>query len=602
MKGVGKQYGLAIFTIQDIILPKQNNDLYQVQWKRGAHEGFTEKVVSNDGIAFFGNKYRFNVTFYFTNKKNYKPKILEIKIFVYKNGIGTNRKVLGKLFIDLTNYISNNRPETASFLLESPHRKKTTLNMIILVKLVDSFSALTSSLETNASLSSISDATMLTSDRESSWDVSSILSSEDESRIKKFFKTREESKKQYECSLQNFIKDASQKKTLRSKYKNQETKLPPLINELSKTEVSPTQKINSFLFPNIQNKAHAKKSKSGTFLTFQAVTNLLNLILSYSWDRTPIHIDPYPKASSVMYGFLLYTKILNEYAINESFFKSLSQTFFDELDKQKFIFNCSKSDNFLVLIHFLALLNIPSGFDARRLAIFNSNIFEKAKQSFYEFVSSLIDTNMHLFIEKLFQPKFDVNKILELFHMEFSNISQRENFNQEILNYVIEYAIILLDFNLLNYLINHPDICTFSNSMAWNSLVTSISTSNQKIEFKLFREANSILMMAQSVCTTPTICKEIAPNLPKEVILKLLKNQKTDEFLLEPNNTKIYEEFYEKELHEECHSLKPPNFDAIGEIVSIINTKKWNMQTFTERDYSNFPFLQTIFPSELNGS
>ncbi|OHS94760.1 hypothetical protein TRFO_10929 [Tritrichomonas foetus] len=585
----GKQAGLVIFTIHSLIIPHNNSDIYQIEWKRGDNKGYTEKLIPQDSAVLFEKRFRCNATFYISSDLKARPKILTIKALRF-DASNNKPKIIGKLYLDITIFLPASGPLTSTFTLDSPHKKKPTINMTTEVKIMDSMAAIKSSLATDPSFSSLSEATSLTEDHESEWDLSSAASDETNEMIKSFFNEQHQKKEKYDLDLKNFMREHAKKNVRKAALKSPPVKKRDRAFSDSEND---GKMLNAF-FASQEKRSKNRSKFSGVFLTYQTALNLTKFVLSYSWCQSPVFkTNEFPKPASAIYASLIHTQLLNSSAMSDSYFEPISDVFFKILNEKKVVQNGTIQDNFIVLVHLIALLNIPRHFDINRLTFFNTKLYELAQQSFLELIENFIE-NFEEFFAEISKMDFDVEKVIQIFSKELQQINQITDFPKYFIDYLIKHLICSIDSKLVDSMIQNPIFCTFSNAMRWNSLITMM-TNELKVDFPMFKQANSVIMMSQGICNEPQLCEEVAYNLPKNAILKILKNQAPDEFIFQANNTLNFIDYYLDDCKTECNCFNAPNFEGLGEMVSLINTSQWKFIKFSDQDLSNFSFLKEIF-------
>lgn len=687
-----KRTALVFFTVHYVELPSSSEDLYQIEYKRGNHKGCSEKMLPEDNIVLFDKRFRFQSTFYCNKENNYRPKLLNLKVlrFSINSGNFKKPKLFGKVTIDLSNYLSSDCPLSSRYPLESAHKQKSTIAITTSIKFYTNSSELHEFIEadTNSSLTSISDATGLTSDHDTSWDVSTFTPSQDSSSSRpelgsSILKTASSGSKrnlqEFEVSDQQRIENMEKRRELFNQ-KQQERS----TDESHDSEEMGLSKLDSFIISSGQIDSFGKeKRKSHRHYLFQSSLTILKSALSYPWSKTPVKITTtiqhenneneivpsYPTPSSAIFGVVLYTQMLKKNAFSNIYFDSLLTSFFYKLKERKFVFQCTQTDYFNVLIHLVALFRNETKtkyniFTKEEESDTNSddtssdndihgkdinapplsptitiNLFGKSRfKSFYRQLKSLtkdafvslcfkLSDKFDSTIRKMTNPDFDPGVIIDEFRKCYSEILSMGNMESEIIDIISQYTVMALDSHIVDYLLNYPNLCVLTNTMAWNYLITLIEGELPLLKLTLFKEASLLLNLSQKICENPAAIQEFAPHLPKYAAYKILLNQVPCEYVSTPPDPHEFYTQYSDQIREEVKSLRHtstesssesmsskedfekepinlpakmplPAFNKLRKMIAAIDTSNWKKTSFNENDRMKFSFVNEIFPVE----
>ncbi|KAK8878629.1 hypothetical protein M9Y10_005409 [Tritrichomonas musculus] len=387
-------------------------------------------------------------------------------------------------------------------------------------------------------------------------------------------------------------------------------------------------------------------------------------------DEIPLYtLVSYPKPSSAIFAVILHTQFLQKNVYGGVYFDSLVDSFFKTIESHKFVNGCTPVDVFYVFTHLLALLeketvrkdssfykkenenkdndNTPNDNKNNNnytghlaSTISNFELHEVDKDRYFMFYNRLanitIDSFSHLcehlvegfnpYITDIFNPGNDPNNIIEGFVKCFSFISAKKSVEKEILIIAEDYINLIIDAILVDRLIKERKLCTLSNAIQWNYLITSLEAEVPICKLTLFKEIGSVIMMSKNICQSPIECDEIAPHLPKLIVYTILRNLTTCEYMPELPDPSSFFRFYKNdiasmsldymlttsdnylttsdrmtvdEINEKNIVLptefKAPKFDRFEDIIASINTSNWKDIHFTEKEQMDFSFVETIF-------
>lgn len=662
------------FTIQTLELGESFDDPFQIEWKRGDSTGMTERVYPNtDKQVIFSKSFRTKTTMYIKKKNNtVRPKFLNLTVCRYLDG--TNRKVFGKMDLDVTSYYNKSQSQAVRVEVESLHSKKSYLNMSVTANPIDKHKA---KVQETDNLDSVSEAIQLTTDKQDEWDVSETITAEGRQKINSFFMQRQADKEQAHAMLDSFLMAPNTRRTHTNSTKQNPTASADFL--VGSTTTSP----NSFLSkpPKVHKHHHVERTTSavlvkrsppvaGSTPTFQLnapkesdtetdnepatdteITlseyvgkpeeneeneepnesepvqeshhapipvppkkepipevpapapkpvqpsvnpkNLLRSVLNKHWCIAPIMPDVFPKASAAIYAAILYSKILEPNVVDQATFDTVKTDFVHRYKISVIIERGLEIDKFIVTLYLLSLLSKTTDADQNRL---------------HAFMDALIDVckyQLECVIDKLYQPftnaglqmiagVIENDMGLAQISSSYLQISNGLMTTEYIKSFLMERTVIAFDGFLVRTLASSATACTFGNAAIWGSLMTMLSD-DLKVEFKLFREALSVLTMAMGICAQPEDREAFWPNLPPSVVCQLIVNQKPDDMMPIQNDPTAFIKYYELDVNDLKIEVDTDYKGDFSELICNVDTSHWQDITFDEDTMTGFSYLQNYF-------
>lgn len=573
---------LVIFTLHQLTLGKPDEALMSIEWKCSGHSGTTERVFATDGILSFEKLFRFRSKLRKTKSGYYEPKYLKFKVCRFYSDKPT--KIFGRAEVDLRGYLLDAPPLTSDVVLDSPHKDDSSLAFTLCVKRIKN---LDTNIDPVSTLTSESEAFQLTQDKTSSWDVSESLSPED---LKLFQETRINREKAIQYNLDEFAKAEAKPRRKRRK----SFKVMPGV--LDKRAEENARDLADFFTSSKTDRESDRAKSVGMYLSQQEAMNMFKVITHFKWSGSPLQQDPVCLPASVFYAAFLRCSCFDVKLLSNFYFPRVIDTFFRCYEQKEFMLNCSHYDIVLNSIHLCALLKLPppTDFDERRIRETNERLYRIIVEQFSQLVEILCE-DIGTFIQQLFVPNFDQSNCLYDFSHIFLNISHVD-VPGDVWSLVIDRCSEVIDARFVEALLDRPKLCTFTNGSLLNSFVTLVEAEHPKCRLTKFREANSALMMAQTLRKNPSECDSICPNLPKSVVLKLLMNQEPDELMPILDDNVVFEQYFRSKIQNDTQTLISPvkewNFKAI---IDKLDVTGWRTVSIPTAAFAEMSFLSDFF-------
>ena len=578
---------LVVLTIHQLTMPKPEEALMSIEWKCASHAGMTERVFATEGSVFFEKLFRFQTKFRRSKSNERAPKYLKFKVCRYYPD--QTSKIFGRAEVDLVPYSIDGAPVTTSVVLDSPHQQKSSVMITVCLKRMKGAKAVRANASSEVTLTSESEAFHLTQDRTSSWDVSDSVSPED---LHVFLDKRAAHEKDLQYSLEEFEKTESVKRRRKRRKTFKVQKNGPLLDK----EAEENARNLAEFFNSSRNRDSDRTKSVGMYLSHQEAMNMMKQITHFKWCQSPLEQDPVCVPAAIFYASFLRCSCFDVKLVSNIYFPRIMDTFFGCYEEKEFAQNCTHFDCVVNSLHLCALLRLapPVPFDEQRLELTNQRLHGIVIDQFSTLVEILCEP-VGEFIDQLFVANFDQSHCLYDFSHIFLNISQKD-IPGSVWELVIRRCSQVIDARFVQALLDRPTFNTFMNACLLNSFVTLVEAEHPKCKLTKFRQANSVLMMAQTLRQTPGECDVICPDLPKAVVLKLLKNQVPDEMQPILNDNMLFEQHFRAIIQSESADLLPPvNTDDFKLIVNELDVSKWRTVPIPDDAFATMSFLHDFF-------
>lgn len=588
------------FTINNIKLPVKYSSPFLVEWTRGEQNGSTHIQFQLDDCSInFEKRYKCDINLYISKKdEKLREKFVEFKVL---RQIGTENKIYGKCRIDITRFYGIDSPKMQTYKLESPRKELSFITLFFKLDILENdFKRSPSGNLTDASLTSISEATALPSEHISEWDISDITTQEQKVEIETFF-TNLNNNRTNVPSLATFKKPDKEKvlplaqtRQRSGSYIERKGKKTRLFDtKKSESNEATSDRLSKFLNarasePHKESAPKPESTETGRiYLTKPASRNLIRSVLLKEWEKSPLNNTKFSTSAAVIYAALDSTQVLEPSPFTENGFQGFMQLFMELFEQHKFISNASQMDIFIIAISLISLLPLSKNAAPERVKILEELLSKSANEAFRKIVSTEIASFGSITTSLVTDPS-NFEFTAKLFISAFKALKSKEMLLKD---EVIEAVLRTIDLSIIRNAVESPGRLTFQNGINWSSFVTQVEE-EVGASLQLTKEASSTLMMSQQLCSQPSLVKDICPHLPLQLVYKLISEQTPDDFNPLPNEAGSIERLYPTKVH------KPIDFEFNIEPVVFskkIDLSQWNNIKFTPRDIGEFPFLRNNF-------
>ena len=590
------------FTIHSLKLPNAIQDPFEIEWRRGEFSGITERsYINSQNEVFFEKNINFDVTIYLSKKKEeIRKKIMSFQIYRLEDL--KKRRKYGKLNVDIGQFFQCQFSKMCIYPIEDLKEGKSFLVFSIKIipndsnqNIVPDISNHNIEKKNENSILIHSNTVVENSNKpELTPDISIIKSNR--SRVnsetisispKKDSSVPIIANQFRKKSLSNFV----DKRSYRS---SSQINLPPLTQILSHADsfISIPESNNSFVEQDINNNIEEDIFDHTIMIKPEEAISTLNLILDYEWSIQIFNGKHIPKISAVLIASFLNFKLFKNKFYDQKSFEIVINSFIENFCNIKLKNNSSSLEKWFIVIHLLLILK-----KRKKINLIRFNFF---KNKFHQFLKTQLKNYLFPFIEQLnpiikmiIMNKNPIDFVIHNIQQEFNKI--KSNFNQyRPHEYFFSIIIEEFDRSLILFLLNNPQYVSFNNAIFWNSFLTILETESN-IELKLFRETSSVIMMCRLLCEEPLKVKDICPNLPIQLVLRLLSSQQPDDIIPFTNDlTKFIQ------IHQIPFNLSLPEFSStiyfnIDILEKMIKNSKWREIKLNENDFLTFSFLSKYF-------
>jgi len=589
----------ATFTVHSMRIPSYFPDSLQVEWKRGEFSGLTEQAFANDqNEIFFDKKFRCKVTIYVHKKTGQvREKHINFKVNRFVNG--NQKKVFGDFDLDISPYF-NIPPATKTYEINNLHSQKSYIVISVTISASDKPSSSSSGASTEGDLTSQSEAVVLQSDHPEEWDLSDLVGDEKDKRITEFFAPRMKEKED-RISLSDFKSNLGVKRT-------QNTRLRSSSTKMNENNMLIGAKIDAFMqrrppVPAKKNSPFKGDSNAPNIFTIQeepfeshimdqaTATNLMRSVLMKHWGESPVSSFDVPLSSIAIYLAIQYTQLLITGFYDKVIFTELIDDIVKRYQVSTLVSRSTEYDRFIITLYLISLLEKDTSLD--------NNLKKQLVSNLCTLCTHYLDGH----IETICQPLDSIGRKLvnglsdnEIIRSEiikcFSSIKSLINAPKPIIDLVSIRILQLFDSHMISFLLESPMRCTLSNAISWNSFLTMIE--GDGIYLPLIREAVSIFMMAQVLCTAPETSSEFCPSFPSAIVMKLLANQQPDDFQPRSNDIIAFMKYHNVQMGE----IPPVPLKEIKDFLSIVeklDISKWKNMKFDPDTLESFSYLKKFF-------
>jgi hypothetical protein len=535
--GWKKKRIVVAFSIHTLQLSSFIEHPFLIEWHRGSETGMTERGLLNErNELVFEKRFRCNCSV-LTNLQNSAIKPKHIKFFLVRCPQASERRVFGKLVLNLASFGVGQPPVTSMFQFETPYHQIKSFVLVSLKIIPPHFTSIVSSVLTDLDVSKLSDPQTISGDTDEEWDFST------------------------------------------------DPQHPPLLTSLSRSTALPLSKsTRSRTFSSLSVDS-GKNDRLSVFLNVphhrkcrvsgQGSVNFLKSVLSHPWPTAP--------------GFVIFAALrcsgLFEAKTNDQMFQKLFSVFQDNFQRRKFIENATDIEIGFACVDVLALF----AFDADDL------ISERVSVVKEFLIQILCDTitnfnvqnfqNFEQIVDDIISLKLDLETGITSFFQLISNLGLPDFYLRQFVRHI--------DSQLVGRLLKHPQLCSFSNAISWSSFTTR-ARDQLRVDLSAFRDAANLLQMSHKICADPHAIQEVCPHLPPDVVLSLLLAQQPDEYGSPVATANFIDVFA---IEHPARGFEVDWREAIDQEIAGMDVSGWRGQALDPQTVRLFPFLEDYFCS-----
>lgn len=589
MSKVKHQQCVINFTFHTIKLAKEFTDPFQVEWKRHDSNGYTEKAFcNNDDEVSFEKHFRCKVTMYVNSSNNtVRPKLIQFTINVFK---GTKKKIFGKFEVDVGQFYNSPAPKTIKVKIETPH-KGENIATLSFSSTANQTPLIGNGTNTDDNLMSMSEAVNLATDVRSEWDVSDIVTPDDKERIGEFFQQRHNEREKKKTGLSQFNRTVP-------------VRGPSAKNRLKCASVCLTMQpnmgggLNAFLSRRPE-KEKEETAQEETIVEEEVeadklspIKELMCHVLRNQWERSPIDLETTPKSVSAIVALFMNINLFEPTSFNDDEFYEMLTTFITLIKDSNLVDEATDFEKFFVYLNILSCIQTDLRLDQDRVKIFHSFIAPFVSEHLDEYIKSVSKQFKQLAYDFI-NLSNDPETLAKSFLNKTNDVIKIFDKKEKMKKIIKEQIISAFNSTLIETLIENPSKIMFNNAIQWNSLLTILSNDYQT-DFVLFKEVTSVIMMSSAICSSPESKFDICPNLPKEIVLKILTLQKPDDFLPIKNDVASFISYFSLEPQAKVQQI-PTTYQKGFEDIFDEMPNEWIQNSFSEQTLNEFTYLNTFF-------
>ena len=261
-----------------------------------------------------------------------------------------------------------------------------------------------------------------------------------------------------------------------------------------------------------------------------SVEYLMHVVLSHTWPplKHPspfIGFIPYPPMVFPIFSALLYGHVLATGEESDAHFDSTLSVIVQELPS----ITATASERILTTLALILLLKYCSHiyqFEEKK----RDALLAELERIFDHQITKLIQPSLiraEILVNRFSTANFEFDNLLldfkDVLRMCRGSLKMSDTLNRTIM----ERFVYLLEYRLMNKLLENPSRFNFTNGMVWNSFLTALE-SDERISMKSLRGVISTFVMAPNIATAPEMTREICPTLPPIVVAFILQNYHQD--------------------------------------------------------------------------
>ena len=576
-------------------LGDSESNAFQVKWKRGEWKGMTERAIPNDdNIVCFEKRFRCPCAIYCEKSDNLpRPKHILFSVHVIKD---ETKRVFGKVLVDVSRFFNVARPELCEFEVESQHEHKASLTVSFSTIPVDRSGLISGGTTTDGSCTSGSDAISWVSGCQEERRALATVSAGDRERIETLFgKLKEDNESPKLAQFQRAQIRRHKARTVQRESQVRSCNGFSLATFLGQSEkpgkvrsqlsIGDAQSVFASSMPLFTKSKIVTESE----VTPKVATNLLKSVLGKNWCCSPVTCDKCPRAVGAIVAAFLDLKLFNTEVFADEMYLDIVSEFVASLKDAKVVTDGTEKDLFLVMLLLVRCVVSLKETDGTRISIMKDEI-EIALQSMFDAYVSAAASQLAPVAGSMIRMDESSEELAVRMVKEIERIVVEENLPHALEMIFKRELVRKLDALLVNVMCSSP--CSFGRAGQWNALIT-ILEGDKGVSLSLFRQAVSVLMMAQTLCNEPGTSEELCSALPVDVIFHLLETEQPDELMPVANDVSKFASHY-RLTPGKCGSIDLPAIIDTDKVLSTLPFD-WDRCHFDDDEKSRFKYLQAYF-------
>lgn len=348
---------------------------------------------------------------------------------------------------------------------------------------------------------------------------------------------------------------------------------------------------------------------------FEAATEFLKTIAMKHWMTSPVTPTVVPLSSAALFSGLIESGLFDTQKFDNEQFSLLIQEFITRISGINVVDKGTQFDNLCVMLSLLHIISSNTTIDTNRRDVLAKEFAKSIVRPLFSQYIDDISTDLQTAAMSIIMGTVDNDSAIKLIlnsidnvlrknfildetaaaiqHQDGTILNVQKNFRESVKNMLVDK----FDLYFIANILQNDFQVRFGNAANWNQIMINLRD-EQELNFSLFREAISILMVAQGLCQTPELIPDIAPSLSPELILKLMEVEVPDELMPLRNDTATFAEYYKlpqmKPVEDVLVNVKKDYQGDFSEILGDL-PNNWESAKFDEETISQFPFLKSYF-------
>jgi hypothetical protein len=551
------------FTVHSMKLATTTPDAFQVEWKRSEHKGVSERVFpGSDGMIVFEKQFRCPITIYYDKRKDeVRPKDLAFSFLVHRGG---KPKTFGKLLVNVSKYWKVDRPVTENLTVDSARNNPATA--CISFSTQPSLGPDGSPVLAGDDMTSIAEAEQLIADKNEDWDVSEAGGEESRAKLEGFLSRRKEANEQ-RVSLSGLTRsEGTAGPSRRDRRSGSQMGTAPLLASFlgqtggGRSAARPARTLRS---------AHGKSTAAAASekppeiaaepepeaapadnaplsQSPEAVAKLVADAMSWKWARSPLRAGAMPPPVGVILAIFERMELFNPAKFELIVYQSIVSDFMRTFRADTMVMDFTLFDVFLVFLYLLKCVKDPK-IEATRSQYFADELVPLVRTNLDEWISGFLRELLSFgesILDTIVDGELAAPQLWDKVRSIFRPYSLPPAFEQ----LCQQRLIAMFDARLVSMITDENNRATFGHAGEWNAVITILrndTRSGRILVLDLLREAAAVLMMGPALCAEPALAKELVPNIPPAIVLRLLASEKPDDLNPMTNDVAAFAKFYQ---------------------------------------------------------
>lgn len=337
--------------------------------------------------------------------------------------------------------------------------------------------------------------------------------------------------------------------------------------------------------------------------TIQNTKVFLLSILTKQWDETPLDLSKMPKTSAVLAMGTIHSNILKDDVFTLEEFQMITNEFIYYYTSSQFLMQITPLERWVVSLYYLCgMANIRDekceehGLNPDRVDMFINALNGVCTSGLDDLSKAELDESYKSISEQIIKGQIDGVKARSLLTEALAKTSSKlSSCNPAIKKFFVSHIEKLFDYLLVQTVLDNPDRCTFQFAGEWNSVLTILSEDSEFQNLICFRQTATIFMMPSMLCDDPSCKPDICPELPTEVVYRMLKSQKVDDFWPIPNDTEKYAEYYNLSENDLQSNMSFEYEEPLTWLAKELKCEDPKSYTYDKETKMSFSFLSKYF-------